>query len=151
MNRHHIPDSLARWLIAHAARFALPALAERLEEEWLAALGERREALARLRLALGCCWAAGVIAHEHAGLAVLAATSPASPNLLGALSRHEPSLLPSRTAVIFVIICLHMLAISALVTGLAWTGSPHREAETTVYLTYEHQPAVPSPPPREGM
>lgn len=50
---------------------------------------------------------------------------------------------------IFVIVCLHVLAISALVTGLAWTEIPDREAETTVDLTYEHQPAV--PPPREGM
>jgi hypothetical protein len=165
MNRHHIPassvpghitaaqpgcfDSLGRWLIAHAARFAPPALAERLEEEWLAALEERRGAVARLRLALGCCWATGVIAHEQAGVAVLAAASPAGPNLLGALSRHEPSLLPRRTAVIFVIVCLHVLAISALVTGLAWTEIPDREAETTVDLTYELQPAV--PPPREGM
>jgi hypothetical protein len=153
MSRQHLPassvrgpitvaqqgsfHSLARWLIAHAARFASPPLAERLEEEWLAALGERREALARLRLALGCCWAAGVIAHEHAGLAVLAATSPASPSLLGALSRHEPSLLPSRTAVIFVILCLHVLAISALVTGFAWSDIPHREVETMVDLTYQ--------------
>jgi hypothetical protein len=153
VNRHHLPassvrgpltvaqqgcfDSLARWLIAHAARFASPPLAERLEEEWLAALEERRGAVARLGLARGCCWATGGIAHEQAGVAVLAATSPASPDLLGALSRREPSLLPSRTAVIFVIVCLHVLAISALVTGFAWTDVPHREAETMVDLTYQ--------------
>ena len=166
MNSHHLPvssfpgplttaqrgcfDSLARCLVARAAAFAPPALAERLEEEWLAALEERRGAIARLRLALGCCWATGVIAHEAAGVPVLAATSPAGPNLLGAPSRrHEPSLLPRRTAVIFVIVGLHVLAISALVSSFAWSEVPHHEPETTVDLTYEHLPAT-SPPP-EGM
>jgi hypothetical protein len=152
MNRHHLPasefptstpapperrvDALAGWLIAIAARRAPPALAERLEEEWLAALAERRGPVARLRLALGCCWATGVIAHEHAGAAVLAATSPSGANLLDALSRHEPSFLPRHTTAFFVIVGLHVLVIGALAAGLARTVIPHHDPETTVDFTY---------------
>jgi periplasmic protein TonB len=162
MNRHHLPasefptptpalrehrvDTLARWLIAIAARSAPPALAERLEEEWLAALAERGGPVARLRLALGCCWATGVITREHAGAAVFAATSPSGAKLLDALSRHEPSFLPRRTAAFLVIVGLHVLVIGALAAGLARTVIPHHDAETTVDFTYEHPPAAPPPP-----
>lgn len=157
MSRYHLPapsfrrpitaeppscfDSLARWLIAHAARRAPPAVAERLEEEWLAALEERCGNMARLRLALGCCWASGVIAHEHAAVPVLAATSTADAKYLGALILHEPSLLPRRTIVFFGVVCLHVLVIDALVSRLAWADIPHHDTETTVDLTY----ALPNP------
>jgi hypothetical protein len=160
MNRHPIPvtsfsssaatapqgcfDSLARGLIVHAARRAPPALAERLEEEWLAVLEERCGSMARLRLALGCCWATGVIAHEHAGISLRAATSPADATLPGALILHEPSLLPRRTVVFFVVLCLHVLVIDALVARLAWADNPHHDTETTVDLTYE-VPCKPQP------
>jgi hypothetical protein len=161
MNRRHPPasgfptpitalphgrvDALARWLIAHAARSAPPALAERLEEEWLADLGERCGPGARIRLALGCCWATGVIAHEHAGAAMLAATPPSSAKLLDALSRHELSFLPRRTAAFFVIVGMHVLVIGALAAGLARTVIPHHDPETTVRFTEEHPPAAPPP------
>jgi hypothetical protein len=59
-------DALSRQLLQRAARRGPPPLGERLEEEWLADFAARPGATSRLRLALGCCWAAGVIAHEHA-------------------------------------------------------------------------------------
>jgi periplasmic protein TonB len=161
MNRHHLPtsgfptsthalpecrvDALARGLIAIAARRAPPMLAERLEEEWLAALAERGGPVARLRLALGCCWATCVIAHEHAGAAMLAATFPSGAKLLHSLSRHEPWFLPRRTAVFFVIVGLHVLVIGALAAGLTRTVIPHHDPRTTVDFTYEHPPAAPPP------
>jgi len=66
-------ERLAQHLLRSAAHRAPPELAERLEEEWLADLAARRTALARLRLAIGCCWAASVIAREH-GTRVAAAS-----------------------------------------------------------------------------
>lgn len=150
MNRHSVAtaqgflDSLARGLVAHAARRAPLALAERLEEEWLAALQERCGGLARLRLALGCCWATGVIAHERAGISLRAVTAPADSKLSGAPTLHEPSLLPRRTVVFFVVLCLHVLVIDALVARLAWADIPHHDAETTVDLTFE-PPCKPQP------
>jgi hypothetical protein len=118
--------TLARWLIAHAARRVPAALAERLEEEWLAALAERRGAVARLALALGCSWAAAVIAREQCLVASTAAASPAI------AVRHGSSQLPRRTAVLLAIVFLHVLLISALVTRLAWGDGPPGEAETTM-------------------
>lgn len=130
-------DSLARGLIARAARRAPSALAERLEEEWLAALAERGGSMARLRLALGCCWATGVIALEHAGIRLRAAPSPADATLPGALILDESSLQPRRTVVFLVVVCLHVLVIDELVARLAWADIPHHDTETTVDLTYE--------------
>ena len=130
-------DSLARGLIAQAARRAPPALVERLEEEWLAALEERCGNMARVRLAIGCCWATGVMAHEHAGTRLRVATSPAEAKLPGTLILHEPSDLPRRTVVFFVVLCLHVLVIDALVARLAWADNSHLDPETTVDLTYE--------------
>ncbi len=59
-------DRLACWLIQRAASKAPASLAERLEEEWLADLAARCSTIARLRLAIGCCWAMKVIAQEFA-------------------------------------------------------------------------------------
>ena len=47
-------------------------LAERLEEEWLADMSERQGWIARLRFALGCCWAGAVISADD-GIATAAA------------------------------------------------------------------------------
>jgi hypothetical protein len=69
-------DWIAHRVIGYAARRVPEALAERLEEEWLADLATRRGPVLRLRFAVGCRWAAAVIAHEFAEPAVLAA-SPA--------------------------------------------------------------------------
>jgi hypothetical protein len=137
-------DSLARWLIASAAHHAPPTLAARLEEEWLAVLEEHGGTVTRLRHALGCCWATGVIAREHAE-AVLTAASPEPQDLL---PPRQPSFLLQRTAVALLIVGLHMLAIGALVAGFAWSEIPQNEAEATVYLTYGHSAAL---PPRSAL
>jgi TonB family protein len=134
--------------LAHRDRRAPPALAERLQEEWLADLAERCGPVARLRLALGCCWATGIIAHEHAAAGVLAATSSSGAKLLHPLSRHESSFLPRRTAAFSIIIGVHVLVIGTFVAGLARTVIPHHEPETTVHFTYEHPPVAPPPPER---
>jgi biopolymer transport protein ExbD len=57
-------DTIADRLIECAARRAPASLSERLREEWLADLSERQGTAARLRLALGCYWAAHLIKHD---------------------------------------------------------------------------------------
>jgi biopolymer transport protein ExbD len=57
---------IAACLIRLAAGCAPQRLSERLTEEWSADLAEQRGSVARLRFALGCFWAATVIAREHA-------------------------------------------------------------------------------------
>jgi hypothetical protein len=135
-------DFLARWLIAQAAHRAPPALMDRLQEEWLGALEEQRGTVMRLRHALGCWWATSVIAREHVE-AVPTAASPESQNLL---PPRRPSV-SERTAVLLLIVSLHVVAIGALAAGFAWSGTPQNEAEATVYLTYEH----PVAPPRRNV
>src|SRR4029077_6104469 len=79
-------DRVAQRLLKRAAHRAPPFLAERLEEEWLPDMSARRTSVARLRLAIGCCWAASVIAHEHGTPNVAAATARGGKTL--AAPRH---------------------------------------------------------------
>ncbi|HEY2808016.1 MAG TPA: biopolymer transporter ExbD [Steroidobacteraceae bacterium] len=63
------------WVIRQAARKAPPALAGRLEEEWLADMSERRGPIPHLRFALGCLWAVTLISITHAPTAAAAGSS----------------------------------------------------------------------------
>ncbi|HEY6454131.1 MAG TPA: hypothetical protein VIY90_02500 [Steroidobacteraceae bacterium] len=83
MNPRHDKTDLAQRLILGAAQRAPAALSQRLAEEWLADLGSRTASLSRLRLALGCCWASGVIRHDFR-VPQLAAS--------GAAAAHKPVL-----------------------------------------------------------
>ena len=58
-------SKIARGLIRSAATCAPETLSERLIEEWTADLAVQRGSLVRLRFAMGCYWAARVIAQEH--------------------------------------------------------------------------------------
>jgi biopolymer transport protein ExbD len=57
-------ENLIRAAIHAAARGVPPHLSERLEEEWHAGMLDQPDFVSRLRFALGCCWAAVVIARE---------------------------------------------------------------------------------------
>jgi biopolymer transport protein ExbD len=57
-------DAIARCLITHAARRTPTEFSERLREEWLADLSYQHGPMSRLRLALGCYWAAIIIKHD---------------------------------------------------------------------------------------
>jgi TonB family protein len=118
MNSHKDPD-LAQRLILHAARKAPAALSERLEEEWLADLASRTGSLARLRLALGCCWAMGVITRDFRvpQLATSGGSAVHRP-LLGELGFNLP-LLSRRTVTFIVIAGLHGLLIYGFASGFA--------------------------------
>ena len=113
-------EGWARRLIEHAACKAPPALSARLAEEWLADLPARRGAIARLRFAVGCCWASRVIAHELG--AVLGATATSTAIRTGALyTSTGPSFDSRRSAVSFLIVSLHVLVIYGLAAGMART------------------------------
>jgi protein TonB len=116
--RNDLTD-LAYRLVLRAARQAPAALAERLEEEWLADLESRSGRLSRLRLALGCCWATTVITRDFRvpQLATSGAVSARRPHL-GTLQHGLPLL--SRRALTFILIAgFHILLIYFFASGLA--------------------------------
>jgi protein TonB len=114
-------EGLTRWLIQHAARNAPASLSERLAEEWLADLAERRGTLARMRFGVGCCWATRVIAHEFSAPKVLAAASATGSKVMNAYAQHDYSLFSRRTLAFVLIIGLHGMLILALTNGLGHT------------------------------
>jgi biopolymer transport protein ExbD len=89
-------DSIARRVIEHAANRAPEALSERLREEWLADLLDHHGRIARLRLALGCYWAATLIQHD-----CFAASTPAMTSAAGGIAMatipHGMALFSRRT------------------------------------------------------
>lgn len=108
----------ARSLVQHAARRAPASLAERLEEEWLADLEERKSALARLRFGFGCTWATRVIAHEYLEPKVATASAAGTTAATTHYQGPDYSFLSRRTVAVFGIIGLHALIIYGFATGL---------------------------------
>ena len=136
------------WLIHRAARSAPALLSERLEEEWLADLAERRTGASRLRFALGCCWATRIIAQEHRLATLVVAAGAGSKSLT--VSANDPvGVFSRRTLAIGIVVSLHVAVFYALMTGLS--GSLIKVAEPP--LQYREIPAVhsrdlpPLPPP----
>jgi periplasmic protein TonB len=113
-------DGLPHQLVRRAARCAPAQLAERLEEEWLADLLCRTGHLSRYRFAVGCWWAAHLIAHEH-GCAHAGASATASANRSASLvlARYDWPFLSRRTLALLSILALHVLLIYGLASGLA--------------------------------
>ena len=138
-------DRLAQHLLQRAAHRAPPELAERLEEEWLADLAARRTALARLRLAIGCYWAASVIAREH-GTRVAAAATARGPKAVAAYAPPDSTFFSRRSATAIAILALHVVLIYLLTVGIV-----HRHAESTppdikAGFIDEAHPHTPPPP-----
>jgi TonB family protein len=142
-------ERLARSLLLYAARSAPPALSERLAEEWLADFEARGGAGARLRHALGCCWATTIIAREH-GVATVAATATA-PAGGGALTRYGPPdspLVSRRALALGLIACLHVGLVWVLANGLLQRTIPAAPPGSLVarFLPTEPPTALPLPP-----
>jgi TonB family protein len=108
---------MASSLIRHAAHNTPPSLQARLEEEWMAEIAGRTGRIARLLLALGCWWAASVIAREWA-VSGVAATTPGSRSTAAAYAAPAPGFLSPRTAALILIACLHLALIYFLAIGL---------------------------------
>ncbi len=143
MKTHNDPD-LAQRLVVRAAHKAPGALSERLEEEWLADL-QSRSGLARLRLALGCCWATAVITRDFR-VPQLAASGAAGGHrpLLGEL-RHDLPLLSRRTVTLLVIAGLHALVIYGFASGFAQQVVAALPVITHVDFIEEKRAAPPPP------
>jgi hypothetical protein len=106
-------NGMTQWLIRRAAQCAPEGLASRLEEEWLADSESRYSALSRLRFALGCWWAAILIAHEFSRNQD-AALIPTARGVLTLADGHS-GYLSLRAATLFLIVGFHA---AALVGGL---------------------------------
>jgi biopolymer transport protein ExbD len=78
-------DSIARRVIERAAHRAPPTLAQRLQEEWLADLSDHHGRIARLRVALGCYWAAFLIRHDDCAASTPVMTSAATAMTMAAI------------------------------------------------------------------
>jgi len=113
--------SLARYLVARAARKAPPGLADRLEEEWLADLMARRNAVSRVGFGLGCCWATRVIAREFGVAAAAAGSSASGERLLVGYGGFTLSGFSRRTTAIIVIVGLHLGIFYLYLTGFTRT------------------------------
>jgi TonB family protein len=100
-------QTLACNLVRRAARKAPPGLKGRLEEEWLADLAARRNATARIRFGLGCCWATRVIARDFGVAAAATAGSASGQRLLVAAGGDVFSSFSRRTTALIAIVCLH--------------------------------------------
>lgn len=144
MKTRNDPD-LAQRLVVRAAHKAPGALAERLEEEWLADL-QSRAGFARLRLALGCCWATAVITRDFR-VPQLAASGAAGGQrpLLGEL-RHELPVLSRRTVTLLVIAGLHALVIYGFASGFAQQVVASLPGITHVVFIEQNRPPPPEIP-----
>ena len=140
-------EALVRRLIQHAARNAPPSLSQRLEEEWLADLAAQHGQMARLRLAIGCCWATRVITRERVASNV-PATSPATGNkIMTAYAQHDPSFVSRRTTAVLLIVCLHGVLIYFLAAGLVHKMVAVIPSLIQVGAMDEMPPHHPPPPP----
>jgi len=147
MNSHI--DRVAQRLLKRAARRAPPFLAERLEEEWLADMAARRTSVARLRLAIGCRWAASVIAHEH-GTPNLAAATARGAKAVAAYAPPDPTFFSRRSAAVIAILALHAVIIYLLTVGIVHRmGDAPPPVINTRFIDEVH-PSAPPPPPLAG-
>ena len=143
-------DGLAGQVIRRAARNAPSSLSQRLEEEWLADMAARRGRISRLRLAVGCCWAAMVIAREHAAAAVMAAGQAGGHKTAATYAPHDASFLSRRrTTALLFIAALHGALIYFLAIGLAQQRPAAAENMRVWFAdefhTQERPPPLPPP------
>jgi TonB family protein len=140
-------NDLAHRLIRRAARSAPPALAERLAEEWSADLAARTGTFSRLRLAIGCWWATGVITREVVVPQV--ATSSAGGGVRALLGETHPDfpLLSGRTLTFVAIAGLHLLLLYGFASGLAQHVAKSLPALMTGSVILEQRQQPPVPPP----
>lgn len=90
-------DGVAIRIIQHAARNTPGALSDRLEEEWLADMSERRAPVSRLSFALGCYWAATVISQDHSAASAPATSSPTAHRTMMAYTPYRGSIFARAT------------------------------------------------------
>jgi TonB family protein len=118
-------DGVSQRLIHHAACRAPESLSQRLEEEWLADLAERPSAMSRLCLAIGCCWATGVIAFEYQPSSVPVASPVMEGKLMNAYAQPNFGFFSRRSSTLFLVVSLHVAVFYGLLTTFT---RPHGSA-----------------------
>jgi hypothetical protein len=138
-------EGVTHWLIHHAARGAPESLSSRLEEEWLADLESRSSAISRLRLALGCCWAAVVIVNDYTRTRVPVSSSVAA--MRGYFPRADRNFgyFSLRSGTLFLILGLQAALFCGLITTLS-----HTRGLATAPTLQDHA-LSPVPPENEGL
>lgn len=141
-------DKAAGCLVHYAARRTPDPLSQRLEEEWLADLAERRSGFSRLRLGFGCYWATYSIAREQRVATVAAVSSPLAHANVAGTTFENSKLFSRRTATFLLVASLH----AAVLCGLAVGVSSKFVKLTPTQLEIHHIDKVPPPidlPPLE--
>ena len=105
-------------LIDYAARSAPAALSERLVEEWSADSAARDGQLPRLRFAMGCVWAARVIAQEDAVPTVSATSAALANSHFIRFPREDSPFFAGSTETFVLIVSLFVAVLYALALGL---------------------------------
>lgn len=141
-------DGLTHRLIHRAAQHAPGVLCERLEEEWLADLSEQRGCIARLRFALGCCWATLAIAREHAATLLPATSSPLGLKSCIRYSEDDSSFFTDRGIAIVLVASLHAAVFCGFAVGLGPRISKFMVGPITAQIIERHERADPPPAPR---
>jgi TonB family protein len=112
-------DKAAGCLVHYAARRTPEPLAQRLEEEWLADLAERRSGFSRLGLGLGCYWSTYTIVREQRIAAVAATRSPLAHTNVGGPSFENSKFFSRRTATFLLVASLHAAVLCGLAVGVS--------------------------------
>jgi TonB family protein len=117
-------DGLSRTLVHRAALRTPETLSERLEEEWLADMAERRGVFSRLRLAIGCYWATYAIARELGArerrVATIAAAGPRATQVsFAGYAQENASPFSGRGATFLLVAALHAAVLCGLAVGLS--------------------------------
>jgi TonB family protein len=112
-------DRVAGRLIHYAARRTPEPISQRLEEEWLADLSERRAGFARLRLGIGCYWATYTIAREQRVAAVAPARPHLAPAIVAGFMSESSARFSRRTVTFLLVASLHAAVLLGLAVGVS--------------------------------
>jgi TonB family protein len=142
-------EDVSHWLIHQASCRAPESLSQRLQEEWLADLAERRSAISRLRFAIGCCWATQVIALEYQPSSVPAASAVVETKLVSAYAQQDSGHFSGRSGTLLLVVSLHAVLFYGLVTTLSHIhGSVIPDPLQNRPLDNPHQRELPPPLPQ---
>jgi hypothetical protein len=158
MNTRDNPcDRMALALVTHAACNAPADLRDRLGEEWLADLHEQPSPFARLRFALGCCWARQLIAHDALAFGTAAQAATVARGQVLAMPPAGPSLPTRRSLVLLLIAGLHLAVVFAFIYSISniRPAAPQKPIDGTILPDTTRPPslplAVPSFKPEPGV
>ncbi len=117
-------DRWAVWLVQQAARYAPPALSERLTEEYQADLMTQPPGLSRLGFAAGCYWASLRMSQDTLLCRAPQAVAAGGLHPPSAFDAHDATWFSRRTMVLVAILAVHAAAIYGLTLGITRNAKP---------------------------